>query len=814
MLNDQVSLPVFWIIKSLFLLGFVVAMWPLHKFASPLHKEVLRRIEIKSDLENRPLIGQKDEMALGRSDSLAAALWREHQHRLKSGLDNLTSGTPKPRANLFDPFAVRAMLPLLAMAAFFYSYSPNGGRLGDILFSDLSVDEVESRMDAWINPPAYTKASPIYLSSNSSDLQGQPINVPTNSEFFLRFVGSADIQLIQSGSAGDIAVDRNDAENKPGELEYSLKLQQDSIMRLESRGDVLAQWDIKTAPDKAPSIAFAEKPKAALSGSLQLSYQVEDDYGVTKAEGAVSSLAELDPEARALVNAPKLVLSLPRHRAKSGSSRVNRDLTEHPWAGSEVTITLLAHDDAGQVGRSETVTMVLPGRRFSKPLARALVEQRRILALDARKQYHVANMLDAVMTGPEGFIEAGSFIAMNVAYRRIVSARQDTELRDAVDLLWEIALAIEFGDLSEAERRLREAQEALSQALEEGASQEQIDQLMKELRQAMNEMMQAMIEEARRNPQSQGPINPHEQSQTLTQQDLQRMMDRIEDLAKSGSQDAARELLSELQRMMDNLRAGRHQQQRRAEGNEMNKALDELSELMRRQQELMDQTFEMQRRQERLGRNQGNSRGQDQQQQSQPGQQQQSGNQQGGSEQGQQGGTNQMTPEEFAEALKRLQQQQESLQRQLGKLNKQLEELGVNPGEQFDEAGRQMGKAGANLGDGNTGQAGSNQGQAMDALRQGAQSMLEQMAGDRQQGGRQQGNRGGEGDEQMQQSSDPLGRRYGRDGGMDSESGVEIPGVIDAQRAREIMEAIRKRLAIPDSPLIEEQYLERLLKNR
>ena len=45
-------------------------------------------------------------------------------------------------------------------------------------------------------------------------------------------------------------------------------------------------------------------------------------------------------------------------------------------------------------------------------------------------------------------------------------------------------------------------------------------------------------------------------------------------------------------------------------------------------------------------------------------------------------------------------------------------------------------------------------------------------------------------------------------------SDVKIPGEVDAQRARRILEAIRKRLAIPESPLIEKDYLERLLKSR
>ena len=47
--------------------------------------------------------------------------------------------------------------------------------------------------------------------------------------------------------------------------------------------------------------------------------------------------------------------------------------------------------------------------------------------------------------------------------------------------------------------------------------------------------------------------------------------------------------------------------------------------------------------------------------------------------------------------------------------------------------------------------------------------------------------------------------------GLEDGDETKLPGEIDAQRAREIMEAIRERLAKPASPLIEKKYLERLL---
>ncbi|MGB3864249.1 MAG: DUF4175 family protein, partial [Xanthobacteraceae bacterium] len=59
--------------------------------------------------------------------------------------------------------------------------------------------------------------------------------------------------------------------------------------------------------------------------------------------------------------------------------------------------------------------------------------------------------------------------------------------------------------------------------------------------------------------------------------------------------------------------------------------------------------------------------------------------------------------------------------------------------------------------------------------------------------------------------TDPLGRPLrGRDLGDDFS--VKIPGEIDVQRARRILEELRRRLGDPQRPQIELDYIERLLK--
>ncbi|MBP0652218.1 DUF4175 family protein, partial [Mycobacterium tuberculosis] len=65
---------------------------------------------------------------------------------------------------------------------------------------------------------------------------------------------------------------------------------------------------------------------------------------------------------------------------------------------------------------------------------------------------------------------------------------------------------------------------------------------------------------------------------------------RIEDLARTGSKEAAQQLLNQLQQMMENMQAGRPRQGQPGDDNKMSDLLDKLGELLQRQQDLLDRT--------------------------------------------------------------------------------------------------------------------------------------------------------------------------------------------------------------------------------
>ncbi len=71
----------------------------------------------------------------------------------------------------------------------------------------------------------------------------------------------------------------------------------------------------------------------------------------------------------------------------------------------------------------------------------------------------------------------------------------------------------------------------LREGLENSASDEEIARLTQELREAMQEFMQALAQEAMRNPDM-ANLPPDANTQTLRSQDLERMLDQIEELAR------------------------------------------------------------------------------------------------------------------------------------------------------------------------------------------------------------------------------------------------------------------------------------------
>ncbi|SKA18545.1 TIGR02302 family protein [Consotaella salsifontis] len=794
-------------------LAFGVALWRARVIALPGRREVDERIEVESRLAHQPLSTQSDRLvAEEEGDPFAAALWREHRRRMAARLADLSGGAPRTRTERLDPYGIRAVLACLLVTAFAFSHGSHGGRIWDAFLPPPASVSTAARVDAWITPPAYTSRAPIFLTDPQRQAALGPIEVPEGSVLSVRVSdatgaslgfkpdGGAEQQIPTSApdASGDTARSRpaeSGERSVPGEYEFVVK--SSGTARLATASGNGGQWTFTVIDDAPPTVAFKDDPKPAANGALQLAYVVSDDYGVSRGKAAVRVEGEGAAGARPLYPAPEIRLALPRRTKGEAEAHMSVDLTDSPYAGADVAMTLEVEDDAGQVGRSAEIRLKLPEKRFFNPLARAVVEQRRMLALNGDAAPKVVDMLDAVTSRPEFIERSADYLALRAARERIAHAADDDVLRSAVDFLWEIALGIEAGDLAIAERKLNDVRERLSEALQNGASQEEIDKLMKELRQAMNEYLQALAEAMRDMPAMTQDQLQMGNVQEIRPQDLDRMLDQIEDLAKSGSRDAAEQLLSELQQMMNNLQAMRPgQMQQGRQQSQMQQEMNKLGDMLRRQQQLMDQTFDLSRRLNNQQQS-GDEYGEGGEPQEQPGS----------------GGDQSMTTEQLQKLMKELQARQGQLQKDLEAFQKRMKELGMDPAQSLGEAGKAMGNAEGALGQGDDGTALGEQGRALEAMRRGGRQMMEQMQQAMQPGQGQSG-RQGQGmarGPQDPMGRDPLGRPRSTEGPV-YDGDVKVPDEIDVQRARRILDAIRERLGRALSPQLEREYLERLLQ--
>jgi len=773
----------------LFVLVTVVAAAPLAMLRLPSIRDALRRLDRNSGKVHRPATAVADEIAANQHDPVAQALWHAHVERALLSARQLKAGWPMPRLAVRDPMALRALVLILAVATYFAAGDEHWKRVAAAFDWHGVVAPANFRIDAWVTPPVYTGRPPVMLAGlrpGETAHATAPVAVPAGSQLVIRSTGNVRFDVVRKGGLEDAPPDAR-AALPAGSEERRFLIKGDGAAVLHGVGGSDLTWNFTAIPDRAPTIEFIKDPERQARGSLRLDYKMNDDYGVVEAhaEFALKSDEEVAPSgkpAHPLFKAPEFPLTLPQARTRSGAAQTTRDLTPHPWAGAKVAIMLVARDEAGNEGRSEPAEYELPQRIFVKPLARALIEQRRILALDAEAKPLVLAALDALTIAPEKFTpETPVYLGLRAIYFNLAHANTDDQLREVVARLWDMATQLEDGNVSQAEMALRQAQDALRQALERGASDQELKKLMDQLRAAMDKYLQALAEEMRKNPQQLArPLDRN--TRMLSQRDLKSMLDRLENLARSGNKEAARRLLEELQSMLENLQMARPGAQGEEDDDDMMSALDELSDMIRKQQQLRDKTFK-----------EGQDSRRDRQQQGQ----------------GQR---------KFGD----LRQDQQGLRDRLNKLLEQLRQRGLgNPGQnqqgqgqkemdQLGSAGESMGEAEGELGQGDADGAVDSQGRALEAMRKGAQGLAQSM---QQQGmGPGPGQPGRRGRARAQQDTDPLGRPLrGREYGDDVT--VKVPGEIDAQRARRILEELRKRFGESSRPQLELDYIERLLKD-
>jgi uncharacterized protein (TIGR02302 family) len=740
-----------------------------------------RRIERMSGLPHRPLQALADRPS-GPLDPQATRLWEAHRRRMAAAAQRLRVGLPAAGLAPRDPWGLRAVLAILLLLAAIDAGGDWRERLVRAVTPSLGGGGpvVAASLDIWITPPEYTGLPPQFLKPNTAET----VRIPTGSTLLAQVHdGNAVPRLAIDGQARDFtAIDKEN-------FQISANLTTGRRLKVTQAGSTLGNWPIEIIPDTPPKTAFEKPPEATSRAALRLDYRADDDYGVERVK-AVIRRSEDGAGGKPDEEAIELELPLPGLHLKSAQATSYHDLSSHPWAGLPVEVRIVATDAVGQTGESEPVRMNLPERVFSHPVARAIIDQRKELVKDPRSRGAVAEILADLRERPRLYRDdTVAFLGLRVAEERLRLNDDQASMAEVQQLLWDTALRIEDGRMSLAERELRRLQQELQDALAKNAPDAEIDRLMKELKQALDRYLRALAENAARNPdQMRQPIDP---SKVLTDRDLQRMLDRARELAKDGARDQARELLSQLQNMLENLRMAQPGQMQQRGANEAQQMMRGMHEMMRRQQQLLDRSFRAQQGQQ--GR------------QGQPGQEGEPGQM---GQRGQQGGEEQDGAADMGDAAG----QQDSLRHMLGEMMRRLgDALGDIP-DPMGRAERAMRDATGALREGQPSQAIGPQTEALDQLQQAARDLAQKMQrrlGEALSNPEQLGT--GDDGRFDRAARDPLGRPLSNNGTFD-QGDVKIPDQNTLQKARDILDELRRRAGERFRPEIELDYIDRLLK--
>lgn len=858
-----------WIAGFAVLAGLVV--WGLWRLRLPSWAEAEARLD--ATLPNRPLAALRDAQAIGAEDPASQALWQAHLARMRDKTRDAKAPRPAPALAKRDPFGLRLLALLAVVVALIFGPPAPRPEAANPLQAGHSAT---ASWEGWISPPAYSGLPNLYL----SDQPAGEIKLLKDSRITLRFYGEG-LALRQ-----DVAVDAeapSDAQQGPEIHQFTAT--QEGEIAITGATDVA--WQLTFIPDAAPTIRLEGELEVTAAGEMGQAYHASDDVAVTDLRARVVLDLEgvdrryglaLDPMARAPL---EVALPLPFAGSRTAfSGKMVEDFSTHAWANLPVTLTLVARDGAAQEGTSEPMSLRLPGRRFFQPVAKAVIEQRRDLMWNHANAPRVLDLLRAIAHRPQDLrLSAATYGQMRAAIALLAplaekiaadpAARLSDEEETAVTTaLWDLALQLEEGDLEDARARLERAQERLNEAMRNGASPEEIAELMQELRDATDAYLDLLAQSATppENTTDQ-PDRGEDDSREVTQDQIQELMDRIQELMEEGRMEEAQALMQQLDELLRNLQMQQAEGQGSGPQRPGQQQMEELQDTLRDQQELADEAFrDLQdqfngRSPQQNAPPQGGTP-QGQQPDGQQGGGQQPDGQQGGPQgqdpnapqgpdgatpdtqgqgpdgqtpdgqnpdgQGQEGqgpdgqdqngqGPDGQSPDDTAREDGSMADRQQGLRDELARQRAQL------PGLTGEAAGRArdalsaaeeaMNRAEEALREGDLAAAIDNQAQALNALREGLRALDQAFAENdpnAQEQGLTESEEGEDGQSRAPARNDPLGRQQGEGGEFGSDQNM-LDDLDPQAQAGEILEELRRRSGERTREESELDYLRRLL---
>ena len=272
---------------GLFVMLTLAALAPLVKFRWPSRGEALSRLDHGSGIRHRPATALSDTLA--STDPVTQALWQVQRQRTLAALASIRAGLPSPRLARHDPWALRALVALTLVATFIAAGEERRARIAAAFDWNGVLAPANIRVDAWVAPPLYTNKPPIILDR----AEGRRAGRSRRGAGGARGLDPDRARQRRHARRRGHRPDHRGRAHRPapnGTSERHFAIAGDGTAHVRAPSG-LPTWSFAASADRPPSIALAKDPERLARGSLQLSYKLEDDYGVTEAHARFSARA-------------------------------------------------------------------------------------------------------------------------------------------------------------------------------------------------------------------------------------------------------------------------------------------------------------------------------------------------------------------------------------------------------------------------------------------------------------------------------------------------------------------------------------------
>ena len=556
-------------------------------FHWPKRREIDQRLEATSALLHRPLTAIEDKLANPEQYD-ARTMWARGKSRALATVHKLKTPWPRPILATQDPMALRILAALVIIIGVIVAGPAWKERihLGLNPLYGATEKEPDSSITIWVTPPTYTAKPQIILQGRGKhkEILALPEDTIIKAQVS-RGIGQPYVVI------GETRMPLKRSDEKNWTLEFPII--PGTALDIKQMGLRRAHVPYRYITDAPPHITLVEAPQTIDKGQMQLTIKVKDDYSVNdllmhvRIDNSVKDkpLGSDFEEKRAIVSAPDTEMEI----------KPVYDLAWHPWAGLPVIIEMTAVDHKGQTATLPPLHMTLPERTFQNPTARKLITMRkRLIRTPEAAAENIARELFDIMVAPASYNgHSVVFLSLKTMSARLIYDPSIKSIREIIAQLWDTALQIEEGNLAMASRDMREAQRNLEKTLNDpNATQEDISRALDEFNQAMANYFQEMIQEMQKQ-MAEGDamtIPPEMLAGVLNPEDLQNFLDELTAQAMAGNKDAAREMLSKMQQMMDSMNPSNGKMEMPKDMKFKMKGISELQKLIEKQEQLLAQT--------------------------------------------------------------------------------------------------------------------------------------------------------------------------------------------------------------------------------